>query len=185
MKQLKKQSGAVLITSLIMLVVLTLLGLSAMQDASMEERMAGNMRAQNMAFQSAESALRVGENQVEAGGVLSLLDPAQGTFDVAWWRTAAAAWWVSNGETAGVSSLAYKTDAAGDDVFIGASNSNLTPRYTIETYDESRWPCETPGDLALDCDHVPYYRITSRGVDESDRSEVILRSTFRGVIATP
>jgi type IV pilus assembly protein PilX len=53
-----RQRGAVLIMALLLVVVLTMLGVSAMQGAVMEERMAGNAHDHNMAFQSAESGLR-------------------------------------------------------------------------------------------------------------------------------
>ena len=55
------QSGAVLIISLIMLLLLTIIGVTAIQTTLLEEKMAGNMREQNIAFQAAESALRSGE----------------------------------------------------------------------------------------------------------------------------
>jgi type IV pilus assembly protein PilX len=51
----------VLVISLVLLLSLTLLGLAAMQNTSLEERMAGNMRAENIAFQAAEAGLRAGE----------------------------------------------------------------------------------------------------------------------------
>jgi type IV pilus assembly protein PilX len=55
------QQGAVLIVGLIILVVLTLLGVQAMRTNVAQERMAGNMRERNVAFQAAEAVLRVGE----------------------------------------------------------------------------------------------------------------------------
>ena len=54
----QSQNGSVLVTSLILLLVMTLLGLSAMQTSLMEETMAGNARDHNLAFQAAEAALR-------------------------------------------------------------------------------------------------------------------------------
>ncbi|WP_394752197.1 PilX N-terminal domain-containing pilus assembly protein [Crenothrix sp.] len=62
----KNQSGVVLVVSLIILVLLTLLGLTGMQTTSLEEKMAGNMRDKNMAFQAAEAALKAGEDKVRA-----------------------------------------------------------------------------------------------------------------------
>lgn len=47
-----------MIMALLLVVVMTILGVSAMQGAVMEERMAGNAHDHNMAFQSAESGLR-------------------------------------------------------------------------------------------------------------------------------
>ena len=57
---IKQQQGAVLIMALLLLLIMTLLGVSAMQGSVMDERMAGNMHDHNMAFQAAESGLRDG-----------------------------------------------------------------------------------------------------------------------------
>lgn len=56
-----RQSGIVLIVSLFILVLLTIIGVSGMKVTSLEEKMAGNDRDENVAFQAAETALRVGE----------------------------------------------------------------------------------------------------------------------------
>ena len=53
-----QQSGAALIVGMIMLLVLTIMGLSTMQGVTMQERMSGNMRDSTMAIQSAEVGLR-------------------------------------------------------------------------------------------------------------------------------
>ena len=58
------QSGAVLIVSLIMLLLLTLIGATGMQNTALEEKMAGNMRDKNLAFQAAESALKDAETSL-------------------------------------------------------------------------------------------------------------------------
>lgn len=57
----RRQQGAALVVGLIILVVLTLIGVQAMRTNIVQERMAGNMRERNIAFQAAEAALRVGE----------------------------------------------------------------------------------------------------------------------------
>lgn len=51
------QQGFVLIVALILLLVLTILGLAAAQSSSVEERMAGNDRNHNMAFEAGETGL--------------------------------------------------------------------------------------------------------------------------------
>ena len=53
-----RQSGMVLVVSLIILVVVTLLAISALRVTTLEERMAGNTRDRQLAFQAAEYALR-------------------------------------------------------------------------------------------------------------------------------
>lgn len=61
------QQGAVLVVGLLILLLLTLIGTSAMQGTSMQERMSGNMRDRNLAFQAAEAALREAERAVRQG----------------------------------------------------------------------------------------------------------------------
>lgn len=58
------QRGAILVTSLLLLLVLTIIGVSVMQMTRMQERMAGNSRDLNLAFQGAESGLRGGEAKI-------------------------------------------------------------------------------------------------------------------------
>ena len=53
----ERQSGAVLIVSLVILVVLTLLGVTAMNTTSLQERIASNTQEQVHAFQAAETGL--------------------------------------------------------------------------------------------------------------------------------
>ncbi|WLD58859.1 PilX N-terminal domain-containing pilus assembly protein [Salinispirillum sp. LH 10-3-1] len=62
------QRGAALLISLVLLIALSLLGISAMQGTIMQERMSVNQRDVEIAFNNAESALRTGENWVEVPG---------------------------------------------------------------------------------------------------------------------
>ena len=62
------QRGVVLIVSLVMLMLLTLLATSSMQNATLQEKMAGSQALRNASFQSAETLLRLGEAQVFAAG---------------------------------------------------------------------------------------------------------------------
>ena len=59
-----KQTGAVLIVSLLMLTVMTMIGVTAMQSNLLQEKMAGNFRDMNVAFQAAEVALRDAETDI-------------------------------------------------------------------------------------------------------------------------
>jgi type IV pilus assembly protein PilX len=61
------QYGGALITSLIMLIAVTMLMLSVMRNNNVEERMAGNARDWNLAFQAAEAALRDAERLILPG----------------------------------------------------------------------------------------------------------------------
>ncbi len=65
----KQQHGVVLITGLILLVLLTIIGLAASRSTLLEERMAGNLKDQNVAFQSAEAALRLAESYLNGASL--------------------------------------------------------------------------------------------------------------------
>ncbi len=60
-----KQTGAVLIVSLIMLFLMSILAMSSMSRTVVQERMAGNVIDKQRAFQAAEAALRAAERYVE------------------------------------------------------------------------------------------------------------------------
>ncbi len=68
------ERGVVLFMSLVMLLILTILGLSSVQTTSLQERMSRNARDTNLAFQAAESALRDGEDLVEGLVALTPFD---------------------------------------------------------------------------------------------------------------
>ena len=57
----ERQRGTILFVSLIILLLLTILGVTAMSNVTMEERMAGNLRDGDMATQASEAALRSAE----------------------------------------------------------------------------------------------------------------------------
>lgn len=67
-RPLLHQTGAALIVGLVMLLVMTVLGVAAMQTSLLEEKMAGNYRDQNLAFQAAEAALRDAEADISSSG---------------------------------------------------------------------------------------------------------------------
>jgi len=71
------QRGTVLIMSLVILLILTILGITAMGTSSLEEKMSGNIQEGTHAFETAESGL----NQAfSAAGALSLSGTTTKTF---------------------------------------------------------------------------------------------------------
>lgn len=81
----ESERGAVLLVSLVMLLLLTLIGLAGMRMVQLEERMAGNLRDRQMAFQAAEAALRAGEaaalERYRHDGPMASIDDAKGVVD--------------------------------------------------------------------------------------------------------
>ncbi|GGD04965.1 pilus assembly PilX family protein [Halopseudomonas salina] len=57
----KAQGGVALFVSLIFLLLLTIVGVSAMKSATLQEKMSGNTRFKTITFQYAEAGLREGE----------------------------------------------------------------------------------------------------------------------------
>lgn len=54
-----------LLISLVFLLLLTLIGISSMQNATLQEKMAGSVTLRNQSFQLAEMNLRIGESAVQ------------------------------------------------------------------------------------------------------------------------
>ena len=117
---LQNQEGAVLITGLMVLLILTLIGITAMQNSTLEEVMSRNMDSRNIAFQAAEAALRAGEG---------VLDGTLPTFD----GTATTA--SPNGlysTKIDISSLAWDSTDSAEYSWTVSSKAADDPRYVIE-----------------------------------------------------
>nr|WP_306494863.1 PilX N-terminal domain-containing pilus assembly protein [Pseudomonas sp. W4I3] len=63
-----RQTGMVLLISLVFLLLLSLLGLSSMQGAISQQKAASSLWQRVQSFQTAESGLRLGEAAVRRGG---------------------------------------------------------------------------------------------------------------------
>ena len=61
--------GATLIVCLIFMLIMTVIGASALQSTTLQERMAGNARDTHAAFQAAEAALRSAERLLAAASL--------------------------------------------------------------------------------------------------------------------
>ncbi|MDF1691176.1 MAG: PilX N-terminal domain-containing pilus assembly protein [Zhongshania sp.] len=164
------QRGAVLIVSLVFMLILTIISIASMQTATLQERMAGNMKENTIAFQSAEAALRTAE-AVLRSGILPGFDGTGGFYqscpDPADTRDACKypAW--ADYDSAGWLSLSDKIpDVAKQPEYIiqqlnRAGNKN-------EVLDSDR-PVSRDG----------FYRVIARGFGYSDRSMVVLATTFK------
>ena len=124
----KKQQGAVLIVSLLILLVLTMFGITGARTSTMEEKMVGNMRQQLISFQAAEAAIRDGENWLkplikEPGAVDACASPPCAVWEadvlqVHNYQANAFSWWQTNGVEYGTPNVQEFTEAADDPVYI-------------------------------------------------------------------
>ena len=170
-----KQAGATLIVSLLILLVMTLLGVTAMQTNILEEKMSGNSKDVSLSLQAAEAALREAEAYVE-----TIVSPSA-AFD---------------GNTTGLypngTNVDVYADATWDPttatcdscIIYGSDITNVTtrPRYIIELTGEI-------GSATTDINVSGYgessgagtinsFRVTARGTGGSDSTVTLLQAYY-------
>lgn len=170
-----RQRGITLILSLIFLLLLTILGVTAINMSTLQEKMSGNLRDQDVAFQAAESALRDGElavNQIWLTGKptpISVSSCPSATIGCAW----------DTGTTDPLNDVwwnASKKEYGGSGKQL--SETTVDPTYVIEhlaTVADSGHR----GDKYAAPSGMEYYRITARGQGTTPLSESILESTYK------
>lgn len=170
------QRGAALIMALMFLTILTILGVTAMSGASLEEKMAGNLKEQTVAFEAAETAVTAGETIVAALTEMPKILPgasADTTFDgeAGWYDVkTGAVEWKTHAWSASTGSANYS----------GLTNVYTQPKHIIE---------ETAvienGSLRVPTDYIAnrktgkvFYRITGRGTGGTDAAQAIVQSVY-------
>lgn len=169
MNHKRDQRGSALIISLIILIVMTVLGLSAMSGSGLQEKMAGNNRDMTLAFQAAEAALRDGEAYYENtvvslgaafGGGYPGLYPEGSNPDV----FSAATWANSRVYSGSIDGVAeqprYIIELIGE---IGEQTDDIN----IQGYGESSGIGSKTG-----------VRVTARGVGGTPNTVVVLQSNY-------
>jgi type IV pilus assembly protein PilX len=165
-QNLKKQRGVALIVSLIMLLLMTLLAISSMNTTVLEEKMAGNYKDRNMAFQAAEAGLRAGETYLRTTPVLPVFDGATaGLYQPT--SSGLPRWQVVNWSASGA------IKAYGN----GLKDISSPPNYIIEELQ----PVTEKGGSAEAGKALEnrFYRITSQAVGGTDTAIVMLQSTYK------
>lgn len=164
------QQGAVLVVALVLLLVLTVLGVTGMRSALLEERMTGNAQDLKVAFEAGEAALRDGEAVLRQPALPDFNDD-DGLYqpaapDVApLWETMD---WT---DVDAVRLYAGLDDAPGN-------LSRADARYFIEELPPITSPGETlAADVAVD--EARFYRVTARATGAAGAATVMLQSTYR------
>lgn len=180
-----RQKGAALVVALVLLLVITILGLSSMRGTSLQERMSANLRDRGLAFQAAEAALREAEASLvdlAPSDFPPPLDPARYADDVCDDNPCVdglcsrpdpkcADRWLSGN--------AWRNASAG--LAAGLGGLAIAPQYFIEHIpaDIPSWPgCDREVPMSPNC-IMPtnFFRITARSA-AAGRSTVILQTTF-------
>lgn len=169
------QQGAVLIVGLVMMLLMTIIGLAAIRGSDLQERMAGNMRDRNLAFQSAEAGVRAGEEILD-GAVI----PTFTGLNVGYWpdlnkpgaiRPRPAIWngdqWTANSVAAGMNltGLSAQPRYAIERVVVAASAQNEG-----SGADFASQQSQEDGE---------FFRVTSRGLGGTTTSEVVIQTTYK------
>jgi len=162
----QSQHGAALLISLVFMLILTIICASALQSTTLQERMAGNARDTNTAFQAAEAALREGETVLQ-GASAGPFDGSNGLYQQCSgagaectppdWNDLTATGWRTVNTIAGVSSA---------------------PQFYVEELTQIDDPV-APLDAGTPVKLITNYRITARGFGVSDRAMVVLRTIYR------
>lgn len=170
------QRGAALIMAMVFLLLLTILGVTAMSTTSLEEKMAGNVRDKDVAFQAAEAALITGENWIldqlkepEPNNSIGLYEfdstSSQSVWDTVDWD--------------GTSDLVVFPDTPTQTGSSGLTDVKTQPKYIIEVL--AHVP-EEGGSLRLGAyasSFTTVMRITARGTGGTDSAVAMVQSIFQ------
>ncbi len=151
------QRGVALVVGLILLLVLTLVGLTGMRSAVMEEQMAGHFRDRDLALQAAEAALRDAEafivNNPITEGTGGTYDDTQGLLS----RTTTEPDYLG---------MTWSDSNSRSYSFTGV---NEDPRYVIKMLTKTTSGGQT----------ITVFRITARAVGRNPNTRVFIQSTFQ------
>jgi type IV pilus assembly protein PilX len=161
----RRETGMALITGLIFLVVLTLIAVAAMRTTTLEERMSGNARDRDLAFQAAEAALRAGEQELEGASLPPFAAGTARTPRIA--EGALVAYWQNTHPWATQSIAAWQP-----------AGTSAAPRYVIEEMGIAAGG--GGGGIGIGAvDDEGVYRVTARGVGSSANTVVILQAVYQ------
>lgn len=167
-KGLRSQRGVVLVVCLLLMLVMSIISAGALRSTTLQERMAGNARDTNSAFQAAEAALRAAE-RILAGPNPGPFTGSHGLFQDCDDSTNSAC---MPPDWSDMSATGWA------DVSSFGGGVNRDPQFYIEEMDDIALP---PVSLAADTPAAPItmYRITARGFGVSSNAMVVLRSIYR------
>jgi type IV pilus assembly protein PilX len=160
----QKQQGVALVVSLIILVSLTMLGLTSIQRTTTDLAMAGNQRETGLMFQAAEVGVTTAEDFIEASN-------SNADFENTVPNTAKGLFTVDAVNTAYTS-----PDYFAGTAWTAASQSATT---SLDAYEQPRYMIEYLGDRSQN--PLASVNIGGYGTQQTGKIVSIYRSTARGV----
>lgn len=170
------QRGAALIVALVFLLLLTLLGVTAMGTTSLEEKMAGNLKDKDLAFQAAETALIAGEDWISN----QLKEPEpNNSLGIYEFDSNAAQWIWNTVDWSSTSNLVVYPNTPTQTTAGGLNEIKTQPKYIIEIL--AHVP-EQGGSLRLNSttgSGTTVLRITARGTGGTDNAVAMVQSIYQ------
>lgn len=184
----RNQSGVVLFMSLVMLLIITILGLSSVQTTTLQERMARNARDTNLAFQATEAAIKDAETLVETFNSLVDFgdDPRVNPSQCYNSPSAADGFYYERGYSCSSNWSSTRLDWSSGTGSIEAataiSNVAIQPKYIVEhvktvVADEDRLNLDNIGQ-DTGSGRAQIFRITVFGTGGTDTAHVMIQSTY-------
>lgn len=166
-----KQTGSALVVSLTILLVLTILGVSAMRTTSLEDKMAGNARDAQTAFEAAEFALRQAETALAANTVVESDFNNAGAYHKE--RGVNAEAWTSEANWGAAFNAVTYPDYIAQDVA-------KAPQFMIQVVESNLLIEDSPelGNYRHPPAKINVYQISARGFGVSPNSRVMLQSFY-------
>ena len=171
-----REHGYALFLSLVMLMIITVLGVSSIQTTTMQERMARNARDSNLAFQSAESAIKDAETLMETFNSLTPFNAANANSNGFYYEGAynvASNW-----------STVVWSDPAGDYITAPTNIDGVAQqsKYIIEhvktvVADADRLNLDNIGQ-DTGSGRAQIFRVTVYGTGGTDTAHVMIQSTY-------
>lgn len=184
------QRGATLIVALILLLLMSLLAASSLRSTLLQERMSSNTYDHDLAFQSAEAGLRMGERVAETWSNSNPITnplprcnvptPDRGLYDSTPdasdpSRCTAPLWKGPAPGTAGSYWHDASTDAGADVIKFNNDKLSLAPYYIVELI-ATNAPCQI--DAPATNQKCNRFRVTAVSRALNGRSKVILQSIY-------
>lgn len=170
-----REDGVALFLALVILLIITVLGISGLQTTSLEERMVANARDRDLAFQAAEAALLDAERLLN-NAALPPFSNSGGLYQL---NAANRPVWTGAALQAGNGLIRYSIDRPGT----GAQADALPtvarqPEYFIEQYPLTPLPGGSL-EAGTAADELTFFRITARGFGGRENTVVVLQSGYQ------
>jgi len=170
-----RQEGAILVVTLVLLLILTMIGVTVSRMQTVEERMSRNEQNRDLAMQASEAALRNAEAAVLDAIYTNFAQNANGLFTLI----------PANGSI--VDQLYAGTAPAGAVLtYAGPALANVPlaqqPQFVIESLPPVAMPGDNLGQVGAANNPVPpvkIYRVTARAVGGDGTATVTLQSIYR------